>query len=89
MLKMKMNNYFSSAKKGIAPHIINREVFCSYSFLLFGTSPDMRENSCIIQTRAEPENPALPICSYSQILYRFLEFTQNLKQSLGFSQIPL
>lgn len=42
---------------------------------------DMRENPCIIQTRAEPENPALPICNYSYILYRFLEFTQNLKQS--------
>ena len=26
---------------------------------------------------------ALPICNYSQILYQFLTFTQNLKRSLG------
>ena len=25
---------------------------------------------------------ALPICNYSQILYQFLTFTQNLKRSL-------
>ncbi len=45
----------------------------------------MLENPCIIQTRAEPEKSALPICNYSQILYRFFEFTQNLKQSRMFS----
>ncbi len=45
---------------------------------------DMPGNPCIIQTRAEPEKSALPICNYSQILYRFFDFTQNLKRSLLF-----
>ena len=35
-----------------------------------------------MQIRAEPEKTALPICNYSQILYQFLTFTQNLKRSL-------
>ena len=35
-----------------------------------------------MQIRAEPEKSALPICNYSQILYQFLTFTQNLKRSL-------
>ena len=34
-----------------------------------------------MQIRAEPEKTALPICNYSQILYQFLTFTQNLKRS--------
>ena len=34
-----------------------------------------------MQIRAEPEKSALPICNYSQILYQFLTFTQNLKRS--------
>ena len=34
-----------------------------------------------MQMRAEPEKSALPICNYSQILYQFLTFTQNLKRS--------
>ena len=38
-----------------------------------------------MQIRAEPEKSALSICNYSQILYQFFKFTQNLKQSL---QIP-
>ena len=33
-----------------------------------------------MQIRAEPEKTALPICNYSQILYQFLTFTQNLKR---------
>ena len=37
-----------------------------------------------MQIRAEPEKTALPICNYSQILYQFLTFTQNLKRSLIF-----
>ena len=41
----------------------------------------MPKNSCIMQIRAEPEKSALPICIYSQILYQFLTFTQNLKRS--------
>ncbi len=41
----------------------------------------MPKNSCIMQIRAEPEKSALPICNYSQILYQFLTFTQNLKRS--------
>ena len=36
-----------------------------------------------MQIRAEPEKTALPICNYSQILYQFLTFTQNLKRSLN------
>ena len=41
----------------------------------------MPKNSCIMQKWAEPAKSALPICNYSQILYRFLTFTQNLKRS--------
>ena len=41
----------------------------------------MPQNSCIMQIWAEPEKSALPICNYSQILYQFLMFTQNLKRS--------
>ena len=36
-----------------------------------------------MQIWAEPKKSALPICNYSQILYRFLTFTQNLKRSLA------
>ena len=35
-----------------------------------------------MQIRAESGKSALPICNYSQILYQFLTFTQNLKRSL-------
>lgn len=35
-----------------------------------------------MQIWAEPRKSALPICNYSQILYQFLTFTQNLKRSL-------
>ena len=35
-----------------------------------------------MQIWAEPEKAALPICNYSQILYQFLTFRQNLKRSL-------
>ena len=41
----------------------------------------MPKNSCIMQIWAEPRRSALPICNYSQILYQFLTFTQNLKRS--------
>ena len=41
----------------------------------------MPKNSCIMQIRAESGKSALPICNYSQILYQFLTFTQNLKRS--------
>ena len=34
-----------------------------------------------MQIWAEPEKSALPIRNYSQILYQFLAFTQNLKRS--------
>lgn len=34
-----------------------------------------------MQIWAESGKPALPICNYSQILYQFLTFTQNLKRS--------
>ena len=34
-----------------------------------------------MQIWAEPRKSALPICNYSQILYQFLTFTQNLKRS--------
>ena len=34
-----------------------------------------------MQIWAESGKSALPICNYSQILYQFLTFTQNLKQS--------
>ena len=36
-----------------------------------------------MQIWAEPEKSTLPICNYSQILYQFLTFTQNLKRSLA------
>ena len=42
----------------------------------------MPKNYCIMQIRAESGKSALPICNYSQILYQFLTFTQNLKRSL-------
>ena len=38
-----------------------------------------------MQVWAEPEKSALPICNYSQILYQFLTFTQNLKRSHSYS----
>lgn len=38
-----------------------------------------------MQMWAESGKSALPICNYSQILYQFLTFTQNLKRSLKFS----
>ena len=41
----------------------------------------MPKNSCIMQIWAESGKSALPICNYSQILYHFLTFTQNLKRS--------
>ena len=34
-----------------------------------------------MQIWAESGKSALPICNYSQILYQFLTFTQNLKRS--------
>ena len=37
-----------------------------------------------MQIWAESGKSALPICNYSQILYQFLTFTQNLKRSLNF-----
>ena len=36
-----------------------------------------------MQIWAESGKSALPICNYSQILYQFLTFTQNLKRSLN------
>ena len=39
------------------------------------------KNYCIMQIWAESGKSALPICNYSQILYQFLTFTQNLKRS--------
>ena len=36
-----------------------------------------------MQIWAESGKSALPICNYSQILYQFLTFTQNLKRSPG------
>lgn len=39
-----------------------------------------------MQIWAESGKSALPICNYSQILYQFLTFTQNLKRS---QEIPL
>ena len=39
-----------------------------------------------MQIWAESGKSALPICNYSQILYQFLTFTQNLKRSLFISQ---
>ena len=38
-----------------------------------------------MQIWAESGKSALPICNYSQILYQFLTFTQNLKRSPGSS----
>ena len=49
----------------------------------------MLENSCIMQIWAEPGKAALPICNYSQILYQFLTFTQNLKWSRREQKFPL
>lgn len=37
-----------------------------------------------MQIWAESGKSALPICNYSQILYQFLTFTQNLKRSRSF-----
>ena len=37
-----------------------------------------------MQIWAESGKSALPIDNYSQILYQFLTFTQNLKRSLEF-----
>ena len=34
-----------------------------------------------MQIWAESGKSALPICNYSQLLYQFLTFTQNLKRS--------
>ena len=44
----------------------------------------MPKNYCIMQIWAESGKSALPICNYSQILYQFLTFTQNLKRSQRF-----
>ena len=44
----------------------------------------MPKNYCIMQIWAESGKSALPICNYSQILYQFLTFTQNLKRSRHF-----
>ena len=41
----------------------------------------MPKNYCIMQIWTESGKSALPICNYSQILYQFLTFTQNLKRS--------
>ena len=41
----------------------------------------MPKNYCIMQIWAGSGKSALPICNYSQILYQFLTFTQNLKRS--------
>jgi len=40
-----------------------------------------------MQIWAESGKSALPICNYSQILYQFLTFTQNLKRSLLCSSV--
>ena len=44
-----------------------------------------------MQIWAESGKSALPICNYSQILYQFLTFTQNLKRSpeTGWSLKPI
>ena len=47
----------------------------------------MPKNYCIMQIWAESGKSALPICNYSQILYQFLTFTQNLKRSHIFLQM--
>ena len=39
-----------------------------------------------MQIWAEFGKSALPICNYSQILYQFLTFTQNLKRELPDSE---
>ena len=39
-----------------------------------------------MQIWAESGKSALPICNYSQILYQFLTFTQNLKRSQLFRE---
>ena len=39
-----------------------------------------------MQIWAESGKSALPICNYSQILYQFLTFTQNLKRSLDVNE---
>ena len=39
-----------------------------------------------MQIWAESGKSALPICNYSQILYQFLTFTQNLKRSRQMNQ---
>ena len=44
----------------------------------------MPKNYCIMQIWAESGKSALPICNYSQILYQFLTFTQNLKRSQAY-----
>ena len=41
-----------------------------------------------MQIWAESGKSALPICNYSQILYQFLTFTQNLKRSLIIPKPP-
>ena len=46
----------------------------------------MPKNYCIMQIWAESGKSALPICNYSQILYQFLTFTQNLKRSQLFRE---
>ena len=46
----------------------------------------MPKNYCIMQIWAESGKSALPICNYSQILYQFLTFTQNLKRSRATSK---
>ena len=42
-----------------------------------------------MQIWAETGKSALPICNYSQILYQFLMFTQNLKRSQRLSSPPV
>ena len=42
-----------------------------------------------MQIWAESGKSALPICNYSQILYQFLTFTQNLRRSRGFPPVFL
>ena len=48
----------------------------------------MPKNYCIMQIWAESGKSALPICNYSQILYQFLTFTQNLKRSQKERLVP-
>ena len=42
-----------------------------------------------MQIWAESGKSALPICNYSQILYQFLTFTQNLKRSQCWLLFPV